>query len=142
MKVSTVLAKKGMSVVTIRPDQGVQEAVASLVEHNIGALVVVDESGKPVGIVSERDIIRALNGVQDVLGQPVSQVMTAPIVVGSPGDDLQSVAQTMTNKRFRHLPIVDHGKLAGIISLGDAVKAQLDESRGEIDTLHTQLIDG
>lgn len=142
MKISTILSTKGVSVVTIGPQQSIQEAVATLAAHNIGALVVLDETGKPVGIISERDIIRALKGGAGALSQTVSQVMTQSIVVGSPNDDVQSVIQTMTLKRFRHLPIVDRGKLAGIISIGDAVKAQLDESRGEIDTLQTQIIDG
>lgn len=142
MKISTILSTKGVNVVTIGPQQSIQEAVATLAAHNIGALVVLDETGKPVGIISERDIIRALKGGAGALSQTVSQVMTQSIVVGSPNDDVQSVIQTMTLKRFRHLPIVDRGKLAGIISIGDAVKAQLDESRGEIDTLQTQIIDG
>lgn len=140
MKISSILATKGMNVVTIRPDQSVREAVAVLTQHNIGALVVVDEAGKPIGILSERDIVRALARRDDVLAQSVSQVMTAPVIAATPHDDLTAVMQTMTEKRFRHLPIVHRGKLDGIVSIGDVVKAQLDEYRGAIDTLQMQII--
>lgn len=140
MKISSILATKGMNVVTIRPDRSVREAVAVLVQHNIGALVVVDEAGKPMGILSERDIVRALASRDDALIQSVKQVMTAPVIATTPQDDLTAVMQTMTEKRFRHLPIVDRGELAGIVSIGDVVKAQLDEYRGAIDTLQMQII--
>ncbi len=140
MKVSSILATKGTNVITIRPEQTVKEAVALLVERNIGALVVVNEAGQPVGIISERDIIRAAARREDVFSQPVGQVMTRELVVGLPQDDLISVAHTMTEKRFRHLPIVDQGKLVGIVSIGDVVKAQRDQYKGEIDTLTTQIM--
>lgn len=139
MKVESILATKGMNVVTVRPEQSIKEAVALLVHHNIGALVVVESAGKPVGIISERDIVRFAARSEDIFTQPVSQVMTKDVIVATPHDDLKSVMQTMTNRRFRHLPVMDQGQLAGIISLGDVVKAQLDAYQGEIDTLQTQL---
>ena len=140
MKVSSILATKGTHVITIRPEQTVREAIGLLVEHNIGALVVVDKPGQPVGIISERDIVRAAARNEDLFSQPVSQVMTRNVIVGMPQDDLMSVAHTMTEKRFRHLPIVDRGKLVGIVSIGDVVKAQRDQYKGEIDTLTHQII--
>jgi CBS domain-containing protein len=103
---------------------------------------VVDEADKPVGILSERDIVRAMVGRDDVLALTIGQVMTTPVIAATPQDDLTSVMQTMTERRFRHLPIVDRGKLAGIVSIGDVVKAQLDAYRGEIDTLQMQIIGG
>lgn len=142
MKISLILATKGARVVTIRPEQLVREVVSLFVQYNIGAVVVVDATGAVVGIISERDIVRALPQVPDLLTQPVSTVMTRTVIVASPQDDLVSVMRTMTEKRFRHLPILDGGKLAGLISIGDIIKTQLDESQGEVETLETQIIEG
>jgi len=142
MKIQTILTTKGTHVTTVRARQSVKEAITLLVQHNIGALVVVDDAGKPVGIISERDIIRAADREAAVFAQPVSGVMTKEVIVGSPQDDLQSVMQTMTDKRSRHVMIMDQGKLVGIVSIGDMVKAQLDEYQGEIDTLETQILEG
>lgn len=142
MKISLILATKGARVVTIRPEQLVREVVSLFVHYNIGAVVVVDATGAVVGIISERDVVRALPQVPDLLTQPVSAVMTRTVIVASPQDDLVSVMRTMTEKRFRHLPILDGGKLAGLISIGDIIKTQLDESQGEVETLETQIIEG
>ncbi|HLF27005.1 MAG TPA: CBS domain-containing protein [Anaerolineae bacterium] len=142
MKIIAVLNTKGVHVITVRPEQSVREAIALLVEHNVGALVVTDEAERPVGIVSERDIIRASARTPDVFNQPIRQVMTKDVIVASPHDDLKSVAQTMTERRFRHLPVMDQGRLAGIVSIGDVVKAQLEEYEGEIHTLQTQIMEG
>ena len=142
MKIRTILATKGMKVITIQPDRTVQEAVGLLAQHNIGAMVVTEKDGHPVGVISERDIVRALAGEADALSRPVAEVMTRKVVVGSPGDDLKAVLKTMTEKRFRHLPVMEHGHLVGIVSIGDMVKAQVDQYRGEIETLETQMIGG
>lgn len=140
MKVQGILATKVRNVITIRPEQTVKDAVVLLTQHNIGALVVVNEAGQPVGIISERDIIRRAAQREDIFSLAVSQVMTKDVITGLPQDDLISVAHTMTERRFRHLPIMDKGKLVGIISIGDVVKAQRDQYKGEIDTLQTQII--
>jgi CBS domain-containing protein len=142
MKVSSILATKGMNVVTIRPEQSLKEAVALLIQYNIGALVAVDETGKPVGILSERDIVREAARSGDVVNPKVQQVMTKDVIAASPHDDLESVMHTMTNRRFRHLPIMDQGNLAGIVSIGDVVKALVDRYQGEIVTLQNQLTQG
>jgi CBS domain-containing protein len=141
MKISAILATKGMNVVTVRPEQSLREAIALLSMHNIGALVVV-ESGKPVGIISERDIVRRAANSEDIFSASVEDLMTKEVVTGSPQDDLNAVLQTMTDRRFRHLPIVDEGRLVGIVSIGDLVKAQLNEYKGEIDTLQTRISKG
>jgi len=112
-----------------------------LADHNIGALVVVNEARQPVGIISERDIIRALARFDDALSHLVNQVMTKDVITGLPNDDIISVAHTMTERRFRHLPIVEQGELIGIVSIGDIVKAQRNQYKGEIDTLQAQMID-
>lgn len=141
MKVASILATKGRNVITIQPEQSLKDAAVLMAKHNIGALVVVDEAGQPVGIISERDIIREAARREAVFSQPVSQVMTRDVMTGLPQDDLRSVTHTMTENRFRHLPIMDHGKLVGIISLADAVKAQRDQYKGEVETLQTQIIE-
>ena len=142
MQISTILATKGSTVVTITPDQPVREAVALLVEKHIGAVVVIDATGRPVGIVSERDVVRVLAQNEQVMNEPVSRVMTSDVIIARPGDDTKAVSKTMTVRRFRHLPVMDHHELVGIISIGDVVKAQLDEYEGEIETLQTRVEKG
>ena len=139
MQISNILATKGGTVVTVKPSQTIREAIALLVEHRIGALVVVDDAGKVVGLVSERDFVREAARNEALFREPVSAIMTTDVTVASPGDDIQSVEKTMTVKRFRHLPILDEGELIGIVSIGDVVKAQLDQYQGEIETLHTRV---
>ena len=142
MKISTILATKGMNVITARPEQSLRDAIAILVRHNIGALVVVDQAGQLIGILSERDIIHEADRSEQIFSRTVGEVMTRDVITALPSDDVKSVEQTMTNRRIRHLPIIDRGKLAGIVSIGDVVKAQLDEYECEIDTLQTQIIKG
>ena len=142
MKIRTVLATKGMNTISISPERTLREAIGVLAQHNIGALLVLDEAKNMVGIVSERDIIRHIARDEQALGQPISSVMTSNVITGRPQDDVQSVLATMTQRRFRHLPILDGDALIGIISIGDVVKAQMDEYQGEIDTLQTQIIEG
>ncbi len=142
MQISTILAKKGSTVFTVKPDQTVREAVALLVDKRIGAVVVVDGAGHPVGIVSERDIVRELAQNENVMSEPVSSVMTSDVIIARPGDDTRAVSKTMTVRRFRHLPVMDHHELVGIVSIGDVVKAQLDEYEGEIETLQTRVEKG
>ena len=142
MQISTILATKGSTVFTVKPNQTVRDAVALLVDKRIGAVVVVDETGRPVGIVSERDIVRELARNDHVLNEPVSHIMTVDLIIARPGDDTKAVSKTMTVKRFRHLPVMDHHELVGIISIGDVVKAQLDEYEGEIETLQTRVEKG
>ena len=141
MTIASLLASKGAKVVTIRPEQSVREALQLLAEHNIGALVVVDGGARPVGILSERDVVRAAAKSESMFGDPVSRLMTRDVIVGLPSDDLVSVGVTMTEKRIRHLPVVEGGRLVGIVSIGDVVKAQRDKYQGEVDTLQIQLLD-
>jgi CBS domain-containing protein len=141
MNITNVLARKGPKVVTIRPDQTIRQALALLAEHNIGALVAVDDGGAPIGILSERDIVREAARNEKVFSRVVSSLMTTNLIVGAPGDDLVSVGTTMTERRIRHLPIVDQSRLVGIVSIGDIVKAHRMELQGEVDTLQTQLLE-
>ncbi len=140
MKVRNILTTKGTNVITVRPEQSLQEAARLLAEYNIGALVVLNETGQVVGIISERDIIRKSARQADAFSRPVGEVMTKDVITGLTNDDLVSGMHTMTEKRFRHLPIVEQGELVGIISIGDIVKCQRDQYKGELDTLQTQII--
>ncbi len=140
MNIAGVLASKGGTVVTIRPEQTVREALALLADHNIGAVIVVDSGGRPTGVVSERDIVRAMARSEGVGSKAVGTIMTSPVIVGSPQDDLFAVGHTMTEKRIRHIPVVDKGALVGIVSIGDVLKAQRDKYQGEVDTLQFQIL--
>ena len=140
MNIATLLAKKGPKVVTVRPDATIRQALSLLCEHNIGALVVVDERTYPVGILSERDIVREAARNEAVFALPVSGLMTRNVILGVPQDDLVAVGNTMTERRIRHLPVLDGGRLVGIVSIGDVVKAQRDQYQGEVDTLQLQIL--
>lgn len=141
MKVSRILATKGSDVLSIRPEQSVKEAVQLLMRHNIGVLVVINAAGELVGIMSERDVVRHLAKRDEILSLPVSEIMTRDVVTALSQDDLISVSHVMTERRFRHLPIMEGGKLIGMISIGDILKAQRDAYRGEIDTLEAQILE-
>lgn len=140
MKVRRILATKGSRVFTIRPEQTLKEAVVMLAQHNIGALVVVDGEEQLVGIISERDVIRQAARRDDVLSQTVGEVMTKDVITGMPQDDVMSVVHTLSERRFRHLPIVEQGRLVGMISVTDIIRVQRDEYRGEVETLEAQLL--
>lgn len=140
MNIASLLATKSRRPITIRPEQSVREAVQLLATHNIGALIVVNEADAPVGIISERDIVREAARNEQVFGRPVSEIMTRDVITGVPEDDLASVANVMTEKRIRHVPVMDKGRLVGIVSIGDVVKAQRDQYRGEVETLETQIL--
>lgn len=139
MDIAGILATKGEKAYTVRAEQTIREALALLARHNVGALIVVEGAGRPVGLLSERDIVREAARNEHVFAKTVGDLMTREVIVGAPHDDLLTVAHTMTEKRIRHLPIVDGDRLVGIVSIGDIVKAQRDQYQGELDTLQTQL---
>jgi CBS domain-containing protein len=141
MKLAAVLAAKGPRVFTIDPASSVRGAVARLAENNIGALIVLDAAGAPVGIISERDIIRALARGGEVLDARVDELMSSPVVTGTSNDDLEGVLRTMTSRRFRHLPVVDDGELVGMVTIADLVKTQANEFRGAVERLETRLLE-
>jgi CBS domain-containing protein len=140
MNIAALLARKGPRVVTMRPEQTIRDALRLLAEHNIGAVVVVNDKGVPIGIVSERDVVRQLTRDEKIFPQTVSGIMTRELVIGVPQDDLMAVGSTMTERRIRHLPVMEQGTLVGIISIGDVVKAQRDQYLGEVDTLQLMLM--
>ena len=137
MRISEVIRRKGAEVVTIHPDATVTDLLALLAGHNIGAVVVSTDGGRTVGgIVTERDVVRHLHQRgTEVLAVPVAEVMTAEVVTCTTEDELQTLARTMTERRFRHLPVVEDGTLLAIVSIGDIVKNRIDELQAENDQL-------
>lgn len=136
MKISALLAAKGASVVTIRPDASIGEAVAALGLHNVGALVVSTDGEVVGGIVSERDIVRALGQLgSGVLEPQVATIMSSDVHTCSPEDTVESLMATMTEHRVRHVPVVDGGVLAGMVSIGDVVKNRMEELEQDRDAL-------
>ncbi len=138
MRVKDILHKKGTEVATIDPEATIAQAVAVLYERRIGALVVSSDGAEISGILSERDVVGALATLgPDLLTAPVRRFMTADVLTCEPGDELRTLAITMTDKRFRHMPVTVDGRLAGIVSIGDVVKHRVDE----LQTEHDQLMD-
>ncbi len=139
MRISDILREKGSEVETIGAGRSVHDAVRILNEHRIGALVVTDENGSVQGIVSERDLLRTAAETWDDGGQraerlrdrPVVGIMTQAVICAVPDDDLDYAMGIMTQNRIRHLPIVEDGKLVGIISIGDVVRTCLSQAAYE-----------
>ena len=140
MNVAIVLAQKGREVATVSPRALLADAIQDLAARKIGALVVVEGNNRIVGIVSERDIVRALakNGA-GALDRPVDTVMTRDVVTCGERDTINSVMTRMTRGRFRHLPVVAGGRLAGIVSIGDVVKARIEEVEREADEMRSYI---
>ena len=138
MNVETILGTKGRAVATIRPEDTVGAAVEALVSGNIGALVASEDGEHVDGIISERDIVHALaDHGPDLLSLTVAEVMTRPVVTCDPTESVAELMAEMTNRRIRHLPVVQNGLLCGIVSIGDVVKNRLDEIEYEARSLRS-----
>jgi len=139
MTVARIINDKGRDVVTMAGDVSLADLVATLAEKRIGAVVIV-EGGAIKGIISERDIVRALarHGAE-ALGKQAAEFMTSKIVTCGPEDTIHGVMQKMTAGRFRHLPVVHHGKLAGIVSIGDIVKWRIEEVEKEAEQIREYI---
>ena len=136
MNISDILRYKGGDVLTITPTDPVASVAAKLAEHRIGALLVMD--GETVaGIVSERDIVRGLaEKGASVLDMPARELMSSPVLTCSSADSVDTVAETMTQQRCRHMPVVDKGRLSGVVSIGDVVSSrtrQLEHDREALE---------
>lgn len=140
MRISEVVAgKASQDIVTISPDATVRELVALLATHNIGAAVVSSDGTSVAGIVSERDVVRRLNGNDAALSATVSEIMTSDVQTCEPSSSLDEVRSIMTEGRFRHLPVVEGGRLVGVVSIGDIVKNHIDQVEFERDQLDSYL---
>jgi len=139
MTIAAILSSKGSEVATIGADNRVSEAVASLGERRIGALPVV-EGDRIVGIMSERDVIYCLRDHgADVLDWPVSRVMTSPAITAEPATPILSALGLMTERRIRHLPVAEGGRLIGIVSIGDLVKYRMDRIEAEANAMRSYI---
>ncbi|KAA1420889.1 CBS domain-containing protein [Nocardioides humilatus] len=140
MRISDVLkTKQHPAVVTITPEAGVRQLVATLAEHNIGALIVSSDGTTMIGIVSERDVVRRMHSDGTVIDNTVGGIMTEVVKTCSADDDLDDVLRTMTEGRFRHIPVVDGDALVGIVSIGDLVKNKIDRLEFERDQLDSYV---
>jgi CBS domain-containing protein len=140
MNVEHILLEKGREVVTIAPQLTLMEASRTLSDKRIGAVVVSDASDPVLGILSERDIVRAVaaNGAA-VLNEPVSRYMTAKVVTCTSRSAINDLMETMTKGKFRHVPIVENGRLLGIVSIGDIVKFRVAEIESESQALREYI---
>ncbi|PIW26940.1 MAG: hypothetical protein COW30_12480 [Rhodospirillales bacterium CG15_BIG_FIL_POST_REV_8_21_14_020_66_15] len=136
MRVRDILEKKGAKVFSMYPDARVEDALKEMDDRSIGAVVVTDRRGTVQGIVAERDVIRhmARRGGA-VLGAPLGEVMTTPAHTRGPDTDVTEIMTLMTYQRFRHVPIVENGRLCGLISIGDVVKQRLKDMELEVGVL-------
>lgn len=136
MKISDVVKSKGSDVVTMRPDATVGELLTLLADHNIGAVVVSDDGTSVSGIVSERDVVRHLGrSGAGVLQEPVSTIMTVEVHTCSFGDEIEDLAGSMTERRIRHVPVIEDGRLAALVTIGDVVKHRISQLQDERDHL-------
>ena len=144
MKIADVLAAKdrGREVVSIAPEAGVRDLLALLAEHNVGAVVVSADGSTLDGIVSERDVVRHLHHDGTVVNNTVRAIMTREVEVCRPDADLDEVMETMTRRRFRHLPVVGEQGLEGVVSIGDVVKAKIGQLEFERDQLDSYVHQG
>lgn len=142
MRIKDVLESKGSgAVTTIRSDATLTELIATLTEHNVGALVVSDDGDSVDGIVSERDVVRRMAAGPAAMDGRVADVMTSEVHVCAPADSLDDLMRAMTQRRIRHIPVVVDGRLTGLVSIGDAVKARIGELEFERDQLN-QYVSG
>lgn len=141
MNVQSILAAKGSAVATIAAERSLGDAVGALRDHGVGALVVSNDGTHIDGILSERDVVRAIaTRSRDCLDSPVSNAMSANVITCQPADTIDKLMAMMTERRIRHLPVLDESdELAGIISIGDVVKFRLDELEQENSQLHDYI---
>lgn len=143
MNVAAILKAKGSDVFTTTPDTTLMEVVRLLRERRIGGVIVTDSKGGIAGIISERDIVRMLaeNGPV-ILNMPVSQGMTKKVICCRRADTVDHVMAEMTAGRFRHLPVIEDGQLAGLISIGDVVKFKIAEAEMEAAAMRDYIATG
>lgn len=143
MRVLQILTNKGDDIFAITPQASVAELVRTLADRKVGALLVRESDGGIAGIVSERDIVRALGLGESVLNDPVASIMTADVVTVSQDADVSDLMRLMTDRRIRHVPVVDgDDTLVGVVSIGDVVKNRMDELEAERAALMDYITQG
>jgi CBS domain-containing protein len=140
MTVAAILKHKGHQVTTVVPTATIAEVAEVLATHRIGAALVMDRADQLLGIISERDIVRSLaaNGGH-TLEMTAGQLMTRALQIATPDTTVEEAMHMMTEGRFRHLPVIDHGRVAGLISIGDVVKARIMQQAHEVDSLRAYV---
>lgn len=143
MNVAAILKSKGKGVVTATPDMSLLEIAKLLDQHGIGCVVLEGDDGKVVGIVSERDLVRAIGrSGPKVLKDPVSDYMTRSVVTAREADTIDRLMSEMTAHRFRHMPVVERGRLIGLVSIGDVVKMRIAEAEMEAAAMREYIATG
>jgi CBS domain-containing protein len=143
VRIADLLRHKGSEVMTAAPGLSVSGLLEDLARHNIGAMVVVDETGTLVGIVSERDVVRRLNERgAEVLRAPVSEIMTTQVVTCEPGEAVDNLAAIMTKRRIRHMPVVEDNRLVGLVSIGDVVRSRIQQLESQSELLESYIAQG
>ena len=135
MKISDILQHKGADVVTLAPDASIRDLVNLLADRNIGAVIVSGDGHQIDGIVSERDVVRHLKELPSLEGTTVRTIMTAVVQTATLGSPVDSLREQMTEARVRHVPVVENGRLVGIVSIGDVVKSSIGQLEFERDQL-------
>ncbi len=140
MSIATILKVKGNEVATVQPGDSIADVARVLAQRRIGAVVILDAADHLQGILSERDIVRALaeHGAR-ALDLPARQFMTRDVSTVSPHATVQEAMQLMTTGRFRHLPVVEDGEMVGLISIGDVVKSRIQQQDHEVDSLRAYV---
>lgn len=139
MKIREILATKGRRVHRIEPSETILGAIEQMAKRDIGSLMVIDKSDEILGIVTERDCLREVAKGTDCRKVQVSEITTREIAIAEPDDDLSHVLDTMAAKRCRHVPVIEAGKLSGMISVRDAINARLRETRGELKMMREYI---
>lgn len=143
MQVRHILVAKGREIISITADATLSEAARLLARRRIGAVIVLGEDGMLAGILSERDVVRAVSDESvAALARPVSAFMTRELTTCSEDDTVDGLMELMTNGRFRHVPVVSNGRLVGIISIGDVVKTRIEETVREAESLREYIATG
>jgi CBS domain-containing protein len=141
MTVSVILAGKGRDVASIEPNATISAAIAMLAEKRIGALLILGADRRVIGVISERDIVRALaERGAEALGEPVSRTMTRNVSTCTEKETISSIMERMTEGKFRHVPVVEQGRLVGIISIGDVVKHRVREMEQDSAAMHDYIL--
>lgn len=140
MFVSDILKVKGNAIISIGPDEPAAAAFTLLAENRVGSVLVIDEADKIVGILSERDLVKATHTYHEaVLSKRIHELMTTQVVTCSPKDPVAAIMGMMTQQRFRHVPVIENGRLVGIISIGDVVKSRIEEAQAEVEALRQYI---
>ncbi|MDA7945874.1 MAG: CBS domain-containing protein [Hyphomicrobiaceae bacterium] len=143
MNVATILSEKGSDIISANPDDSLLDIAKTLRKHRIGCVVLTDNKGGIAGIVSERDIVRAIaDAGSDVLSAPVSRCMTKKVVTCSRSETIDAIMAAMTDGRFRHMPVVEDEVLIGVISIGDVVRLRIAEAELEAAAMRDYIATG